>query len=228
MLQQTSQEVIDGFKQVDSATVFNAVVKKLGGWDKAPVCYTGPEVRCLLPELGRAVGHAVTAEVTTNDPDSVAIPSDEYYDFLDQSPVPMIAVLKDVDSRPGRGAIFGDGMATLNKALGVTGVVAEGSVRDLMGIKDVGLPMWGTGTVPGHGPFHLVRLNSSITVGQLRIDPGDLLVADDDGCTKVPSDLDPDEILGIAREIQGREQRSMAMVNEPGFTIEKWKKARSR
>ena len=213
------KEVLYALKEIDSATLFNAVVEDLGATqggleleDKSgqPENDTGPEIRCLLPEFGRAVGYAVTAEVTTNDPDSAAIPWDDYYHALDKSPKPVMAVMRDVDSRPGRGACFGDGMAARHRALGVTGALVDGSVRDLMGIKDVGLPIWGTGLVPRHGVFNLVRVNVSVVVGRLRIQPGELLVADTDGCTKIPAGHDPAAIVRLAQGILRREAESRA------------------
>ena len=158
-------------------------------------------------------------ELTTNDPDSVGIPWDGYYELLENTDAPIVAVFKDVDSRPGRGASFGNGMAARHKALGVTGVVVEGSVRDLMGIKKVGLPVWGTGLVPGHGVFTLVRMNGSITVGGLRVNPGELVVADEDGCTKIPSGYDPGEVVRLACGIRAREEEMADFIARPGFTM---------
>ena len=227
-MQRASKEVLDALKEFDSATVFNAVVEGMGatqggreleGKGGQPENYTGPEIKCLLPELGRAVGYVVTCELTTNDPDSVAMSWDEYYDMLERSPDPIIAVIKDVDSRPGRGGAFGDGMAAMHKMLGVTGVVVDGSVRDVAGINAVGLPIWATGTVPGHGVFTLVRVNSSITVGRLQIHPGELMVADTDGCTKVPAGFDLDVLLKKAREIRARENKLHALFQEPGANL---------
>ena len=139
---------------------------------------------CLLPEHGMAIGYAVTCELTTHDPDGPVIPWNDYYDFLDQSPGPMVAIIKDVDTRAGRGAAFGDGMAAVHKQLGVTGVIVDGSVRDLVGIDRVGLPVWGTGLTPGHGVFSLVRHNQPITVNQLLVHPGEIVAADRDGVVK--------------------------------------------
>lgn len=213
-MQSATNELIDGLKELDSATVFNAIVEHLGGWKPSsgpdalanqPDYYTGPEMRCLLPELGTAVGYAVTAELTTNDPDSAGVPWDDYYQALDDAESPIIAVLKDVDSRPGRGACFGDGMAKRHLAAGATGAVVEGSVRDLTGIGALGLPVWGTGLVPGHGVFTMLRVNIPVTVAELRVLPGELLIADTDGCTRIPRGLDPAEILRLGRGIQEQE-----------------------
>lgn len=227
-----SQDVLDAIGEFDSATIFNAVVKSMGGSqggtelkDKGgiPQCYTGPELRSLMPDMGVAVGYAVTAEVTCVDPDSEPTSWDDYHDMLDATDGPMIAVLKDVDSQPGRGAAFGDGMAAVHKVLGVKGAIVDGSVRDVAGIRAVGLPMWGTGVVPGHGVFNLVRFGSSVTVAGLRIIPGELLVADGDGCTKVPVGHDLEEVLQAARDTRSMESSMQALVKEPGFTLKKFR-----
>ena len=62
-----------------------------------------------------------------------------------------MAVLKDVDTlfSKHRSAVFGDGMANLHTACGVSGAVCDGVIRDLDGIKRVpqkdgklGFPIW--------------------------------------------------------------------------------------
>ena len=230
-MQRAPQKILDRLSEFDSATLSNAVVENMGGTQGGkelegkggyPENYTGPEVLCMLPELGRAVGYAVTAELTPVDPDPPAIPWSEFYEVIDRTPSPVIAVFKDVGSRPGRGAAFGDNMAAVLKALGVTGSLIEGSARDLDGIKNIGLPIWATGAVPGHGVFSLIRVNSSVTVAQLRVYPGDLLVCDNDGCIKIPAGHDPEDILRNANEIRTREREFQAVARKPGFTLAQW------
>jgi regulator of RNase E activity RraA len=226
------RDIFEALKEFDSATIFNAVVEEMGasqggaeleGKGGIPIIYTGPEIRSLLPSLGRAVGTVVTTEVTPLDPDSAAIPWGEYYDTLDATPGPIVAVMKDVDPFPGRGACFGDGMAGVHRMCGVTGAVVEGSVRDLAGIEGVGLPIWGTGVVPGHGVFNLLSVNRSITVGGLRINPGDVLVADGDGATKIPRESDLESVLAKAREVSEREQGGQELMQRAGMTYAKYK-----
>lgn len=214
---QICQELLNGLREYDTATVFNAMVRKLGLPNEE---YMSHEIRCLLPELGSVIGYAVTAEVTTNDPDSPALVWADYYAHLEQAQGPLIAVFKDVDSRPGRGASFGDGMATLHQRLGVVGALVEGTVRDLAGIHKVGLPIWAWGAVPGHGVFNVTRFNQPITVGQLRIRPGDLLMADGDGCVRIPNEQAA-EILRLAGEVRAEEADIFAFYRSPDFTVQK-------
>ncbi len=236
-MEAVSRGALEALKEFDSATVFNAVVASMGGSQGGreleskggvPMNYTGPEIVSMLPELGRVVGRAVTAEVTTNDPDSPAIPWDEYYDVLDATPGPIVAVMKDVDTQPGRGAAFGDGMARRHRMLGVTGAVVQGSIRDLAGIEEASLPIWGTGRVPGHGVFNLVSVNRPIVVGRLLVHPGEVIVADLDGCAKIPHGTDPKAVLEQAHAIREQERKLFELYEQPGMTHAKFKEMRGK
>ncbi|MBK49951.1 MAG: hypothetical protein CL768_02810 [Chloroflexi bacterium] len=213
----------------DSPTIFNAVDKyinesKTYSRDTHSLMYTDKTIKCLLPELGSIVGKAVTAEVTTNDPDSKSIPWDDYYSTLEDLEGPIVSVIKDVDSNPGRGACFGDGMAYGHKMLGVTGAIVDGTVRDLYGIKEAGLPIWANGLVPGHGTFNLISVNSSLTIGSLRIQENDILVADINGCTKIPKEFNAEEILNLAVQIRGFEQNIFEIYQKPNMTYSEARK----
>ena len=210
-------EIIEGLKEFDSPTVFNAMVEKLGLPNED---YTSHEIRYLSPEFGTVVGWAVTAEVTTNDPDSPRIEWIDFYEHMNDQEAPFFTVMKDVDSRPGRGACFGDGMARLYKRLGAVGAILDGSARDLAGIRAVGLPIWGWGTVPGHGVFNLTRFNEPVTIGQTRIRPGDLILADADGCVRVPIEH-AEDILRLAGEVRANEAAVFGFYDAPDFTMDK-------
>ena len=207
---------IAALKQYDSATIFNAVALKLG---LPNLDYTDHTIRCLLPDLGLVVGFAVTAEVTTNDEDSTALEWIDYYDYLGSQQGPLIAVFQDLDTSPGRGASFGDGMARVHKRLGVEGVVVGGAVRDLIGIRQVGLPVWGWGAVPGHGLFNMNRFGAPVTVGRLRIHPGDLVLADGDGCVRIPTEH-IDDVLRLAEEVRTREAALFDFYESDTFSLQ--------
>ena len=207
---------IAALKQYDSATIFNAIALKLG---LPNLDYTDHTIRCLLPDLGLVVGFAVTAEVTTNDEDSTALEWIDYYDYLGSQQGPLIAVFQDLDTSPGRGASFGDGMARVHKRLGVEGVVVGGAVRDLIGIRQVGLPVWGWGAVPGHGLFNMNRFGAPVTVGRLRIHPGDLVLADGDGCVRIPTQH-IDDVLRLAEEVRTREAALFDFYESDTFSLQ--------
>lgn len=226
-MQRASKNQLDQIRGFDSPTIFNAIVDvsntSRGG---QPVCYTEQTLKNLTPDLGCVVGYAVTSEVTTNDEDSAAIPWDDYYKALDQTDDPIMAVMRDVDTRPGRGANFGDNMAAAHVGLGVVGALVEGTVRDLPGIQAAGLAIWAHGTVPGHGVFNLTSVNRPVVIAGLIIHPGDLLIADLNGCTKIAGDISLDKLIETSYGIRDREKRFQEMCLQPGFNYEKWKTAR--
>jgi len=210
-------EQIDALKRYDSATIFNAVALKLG---LPNLDYTDHTIRCLMPDMGLVAGFAVTAEVTTNDEDSTALEWIDYYDYLGSQQGPLIAVFQDLATNPGRGACIGDGMARVHKRLGVVGFIAEGTVRDLVGIRHVGLPVWAWGTVPGHGVFNMNRFGAPVTAGRLRSHSGDLLLADSDGVGRIPTDQ-VDDVLQLAEEVRTREAALFDFYESDTFSLQK-------
>lgn len=216
--------ILEGLRGYDSATIFNAVAKIQG---VAGENYTGPELGYLNTEFGAFIGYAVTSEVTPLDPEPSPLPWDAYYDLLNDTPGPIVAVMKDVDKRQYRAAIFGDGMARLHRALGVVGAVADGCVRDLMGISDAGLPIFATGTVPGHGPFYVRRIGEPVVVGQITVKTGDLLFADTDGIVNIPIELAIDT-LRVAEEIRQFEKRIFDAYTARNFDWNRYKNSRNK
>ncbi len=142
------ESILKELAKFDSATVQNAAIL-VRGYVPAEQDYTGPQLKCMLPEFGTLVGYAITAELMPLHADKAG---DDlrigFYDSLANANAPTIAVLQDVDDPPGRGAIIGDGMCYQMRALGTIGVVAGGSARDVPGIEEAGVGLWATGRVP--------------------------------------------------------------------------------
>ena len=65
-----------------------------------------------------------------------------------------------------------------------------------------------------------------MVIAGLIIHPGDLLIADLNGCTKIDADLPLDKLIETSYTIRDREQRFQEMCRQPGFNYEKWKTAR--
>jgi RraA family protein len=93
-------------------------------------------------------------------------------------------------------ALMGEIMVSQCMAVGIAGVIVNGSVRDTEAIRALGFPMYAVGANP-NGPTKLVpgRINWPVSVGGVTVQPGDLVVADADGVVvvepaKVPAILD--------------------------------------
>ena len=71
------------------------------------------------------------------------------------------------------------------------------------------MPVWGTGRVPGHGPFNLIETQTEVEVAGLKINSGDLLIGDTDGITRVPLDI-AEETVKKSQEVREKETKSIS------------------
>lgn len=84
-------------------------------------------------------------------------------------------------------AVTGDLLLGMLKNRGVAGFVTDGFVRDLAGIRSVGLPTFAAGVTPNsparNGPG---TVGLPVVVGGVAVASGDIVIADEDGVVIVP------------------------------------------
>jgi 4-hydroxy-4-methyl-2-oxoglutarate aldolase len=67
-------------------------------------------------------------------------------------------------------------------AKGVAGAVCDGPVRDVAALREMGFPTWGKSVTAAHGGKDGVGwVNKPVSCGGVIVQPGDIVVADDDG-----------------------------------------------
>ncbi|MGE5639328.1 MAG: RraA family protein [Clostridia bacterium] len=79
-------------------------------------------------------------------------------------------------------ALMGAIMVNACRQLKLGGIVMDGAMRDSLELRELGFPVFCTGTNP-NGPTKFVpgRINWPVSVGGIAVSPGDLVVADADG-----------------------------------------------
>ncbi|MCM3538196.1 RraA family protein [Priestia endophytica] len=88
-------------------------------------------------------------------------------------------------------AIAGDFIVGMAKTLGIKGIVVDGVIRDLEGIKGLDFPVFCKGTtVAASGKAGKGELNVPISCGGVTISPGDLIIGDGDGVVVVPEAME--------------------------------------
>ena len=121
--------------------------------------------------------------------------------------------------------VWGDILTTVAKANGVAGTVIDGVCRDVDTIRSMKYPVYAKGhfMVTGKDRVEVDAVQVSVTIGQVKVSPNDIVVGDDSGVVVVPRDH-ADEVYRIASEIDAAEEEIIRLLSE-GYSI---KAARER
>jgi 4-hydroxy-4-methyl-2-oxoglutarate aldolase len=78
--------------------------------------------------------------------------------------------------------------STIAHRQGVVGAIVDGGIRDLNLSREIGFPKWATEVTPVTGKWRVqtTEINGPVSICGLRVNPGDLIVADDTGVCVVP------------------------------------------
>ena len=202
----THPALIDTLRGISTATLTMQLLKR--GSRRGWMAGTRP----LQPGGPRLVGPAFTLRFVPGREDistreSYAAP-DSLRDAIEDMPAGAVAV---IDSRGEQGAgTVGDILAGRMKRRGVAGIVSDGPMRDVAGIRAVDIPVWCSGVAapPSIAALWFAGWQEPIGCGGVAVFPDDIIVADDDGAVVLPR--------RFGRE--SRRRRRSRKPGKPGFS----------
>lgn len=116
-------------------------------------------------------------------------------------------------------ALAGGNVCAVAQRRGISGFVLDGVIRDVAEAREIGFPVFARGVIPVPGTKAAVdRLNLPVRCGGVKVDPGDIVVADEEGLVVVPG-AHRDEVLLAARA---------KLAEEAARSLEAWEEAHRR
>jgi 4-hydroxy-4-methyl-2-oxoglutarate aldolase len=203
-------EWISRFKALSSATVYD-VLDKMGRSSQALACEIRP-----LKSGWRIAGPVLTVHGKSMTAADGRWGTAFSYDMF-RAIQPGDVIVFDCGGH-GQGGPWGGNTGANARAKGAAGIIIDGGTRDLADLVEMNFPTFARFVTPvlAHGRFQVHGFNDPITVSgqvgeRVLVEPGDYVVADDDGAVVVPQLLLKDVLhfAELAEQAEGEIRRAL-------------------
>jgi 4-hydroxy-4-methyl-2-oxoglutarate aldolase len=198
--------VADGFRMVEVASVSDAMEQLYG--ERA---YMSHDMRPL--SATKFAGPAVTVQLKKEEHKEGSAALQGMLDAIDDSPAGSVyvMVLENGADYAGIGGL----MATAMKYRGFAGAIIDASVRDTPQIRKLQFPVFSRGVAPSTtiNHYRVTGVNVPVTCAGVRVNPGDIITADEDGVAVVPKARAAD-VLKKSQELDDTEHRMLPFIEK--------------
>lgn len=144
--------------------------------------FVAPEVRAMVAPV-KIVGRAVTVKIT--GPDSTLVHKST--EMLEPGDVLLVDTGGDTRHAP-----VGEMVALAAQCRGASAVVIDGMCTDIVEIREMNMPVFARGTSVLTTKLHgldVGGINLPVSIGGVAVEPGDVVVGDDNGLLVMKADI---------------------------------------
>ena len=198
-----SDELIERYKVIEESASINECLPESGALQH--------DFRPIWPEQ-RMVGRAVTVRARAGD------------NLILHKAVTMLkpndVLVVTCDGFQESGGMWGGIMSLTAKTQGAVGMVIDGCIRDTIAIKRTGFPIWARGiSIKRSTKLTPGKINHPIVIGNVNVNPGDLIFADNDAIVIIPQEIAEETLeKALAREAREIEMESI-VVRDPYYSF---------
>jgi regulator of RNase E activity RraA len=197
--------MVQAYRHVEAASVSDAIEQTLH-----QKRYMSHRMLAIFPT--KFAGFALTVKLVRQEgTDSAAVQG--MLHAIDAGRPGQVYVMQVEDGADiaGMGGLMGTAMFSR----GFVGAVVDGGVRDLPQLKRIGFPVYALGPVPSTsvGHYRFAGANVPIDCDGVRVEAGDVIVADEDGVVVVPR-AHAAEILVAAQKLDNTEHATLPFIEK--------------
>lgn len=176
-------EVVEGFRVLPAANVADCMGRS---------CALTSQIRLISNPAGNMMGTAVTVKARPGD-------NLMLHAALDLAGEGDVVIVSNDGDRTH--SLMGEIMAVYAQhTRKLAGIVLDGPIRDIEELSQLQMPLYATGSTPG-GPYKEGpgEVNVPISIGNVAVMPGDIILGDKDGVIVIPR-KDAPQILEAAKK----------------------------
>jgi 4-hydroxy-4-methyl-2-oxoglutarate aldolase len=204
--QPAGDPLVEGFREVEVASAADAMEQLY-----AQKNYMSHDMRPLAP--AKFAGPAVTVLLKKEEHKEGAAASQGMLDAIDAAKPGSVYVMVVEDGLDYAG--IGGLMATAMRYRGFAGAVIDASVRDTPQIRKLQFPVFSRGVAPSTtiNHYRFAGVNIPVTCAGVRVNPGDIISADEDGVVVIPRTRAAD-VLKKAQELDNTEHTMIPFIEK--------------
>lgn len=193
---QVAPEILEALRDLPVAALSDNMHRNIGTTGLHPYHRAGKR---------SMVGTAVTARSRGGD----NLTYQRALDFCRPGDVLVVDAQGDIQN-----AVVGGILSFYAAQIGLSGIVIDGAIRDVAEIRERDFPVYAR-AITHRGPYKdgPGEINVPISVGGMVVNPGDIVVGDQDGLVAIPAE-DAERLIEKARAVLVAEQKVMEAIRQ--------------